>query len=91
MFSRANMTEDERNVNSLLWMGRFNLLVSMLIAAVTYEMAGWGWLAVAMVAVYPTFLVYCWPVVRVRRVEAVIIAVMSAALGVSYLFLVRLW
>ena len=85
-----HMTEDERRVSSLLWMGRFNILVSMLIAALTYERAGWGWMAVAMVAVYPSFLVYCWPVVRVRRTETVIIAAISAALGVSYLFIVRL-
>ena len=91
MFFKANMTKDERNVSSLLWMGRFNILVSMLLAALTHERVGWGWMAIAMIAVYPAFLIYCWPVVRVRRTEAVILGVMSAVLGVSYLFLVRLW
>ena len=89
MFGREQ-TKDEWNVSSLLWMGRFNILMSFPVVALTYDMVGWVWIALVMLAVYPVYLVVYWDAVRVRRVEAVIVAVISVALGVLYAIFVPL-
>ena len=85
MFSKAHISKDERNVASLLWMGRVNIFVSMLAAVLTSGPL--RLIAVAVALLYPAFLVYCWPVVKVRRTEATIIAVISTVFGMFYLFL----
>lgn len=85
MFFKAQTSKGERDVASLLWLGRVNIFVSMLAAVLTTGPL--RLIAVAVAMLYPAFLVYCWPVVRVRRLEATIIAVMSTVLGLFYLLL----
>ena len=71
------MTEEERAVASLIWTGRVCILLSFVL---------WGviWLAVLILLIYPLYVVIYWQGIRVRRVEVVILVMISLALVILY-------
>ena len=71
------MSAGEEAAKSLIWIGRFMVLASFVIAAL--PVAG-PWIAVAMLLTYPVLLGVYWKTVSVRRFEMVAIAVIALGL-----------
>lgn len=84
--------EREQAVNSLMWMGRFNIVASLILAAAVNERRGLGWLPIGMLALCPGYLIYYrHAITRAHRIEAVIPVGMCVGLGIGYPSFVRLW
>ena len=71
------MTAGEEAAKSLIWIGRFVVLISFVIGVL--PVAG-PWIAVAMLLVYPVLLGVFWKTISVRRFEIVAIAVIAIGL-----------
>ena len=84
-------TTEEAKVGSLLWMGRIFILLSLVVVGMQLDTFRLVWVALVMLAIYPIYLVVYWRAVRVRRTEAVTIAVIAVALGVLYVTQIQLW
>lgn len=77
---------------SLVRMGRFVILASFIVASADMWLLGFPLLSLITLAIYPTYVVLWWPAVRTRRVEAVALVVIAAAVGALYIAgALRLW
>ena len=58
------MTEGERAVGSLIWMGRIFILLWFVVAGFVIGAFRFVWLALAMLLIYPLYVVIFWRAIR---------------------------
>ena len=82
---RPERTPGEKAELSLIWMGRFVILVSFPVAAMEAEHFGFPLFGLLMLALYIGFLAVWWRALQTRRLEALALAVIALALAALYI------
>ena len=82
---RPHRTPVETTELSLIRMGRFVILFSVLVAALEAEHFGFPMFALLMVALYIGYLAFWWSAFQTRRLEALALATIAIALAALYI------
>ncbi len=79
------MSDADRAVGTLIWMGRILILLAVVLYFPNYVWT--KWLGAALLLVFPAFVVLYWAGIRVRRTEAAAMTAVSVALAVTYIII----
>lgn len=80
-------SKEEKTVGSLIWTGRVFILASFVVMLGIEVSVLFGWLAVVMLLTYTLYVVVYRRAIRVRRTEAIFLAVIALALAVLYIWI----
>lgn len=76
------MSDADRAVGTLIWMGRILILLAVVLFFPDY--AWTKWLGAALLLVFPAFVAIYWAGIRIRRPEVVATTAVSLALAVTH-------
>lgn len=79
------MSDADRAVGTLIWMGRILILLAVVLYFPNYVWT--KWLGAALLLVFPAFVVLYWAGIRVRRTEAAAMTAVSVALAVTHIII----
>lgn len=79
------MSDADRAVGTLIWMGRILILLAVVLYFPNYVWT--KWLGAALLLVFPAFVVLYWAGIRVRRTEVVGMTAVSLALAVTHIII----
>jgi len=79
------MSDADRAVGTLIWMGRILILLAVVLYFPNYVWT--KWLGAALLLVFPAFVVLYWAGIRVRRTEVVAMTAVSLALAVTHIII----
>ena len=79
------MSDADKAVGTLTWMGRILILLAVVLYFPNYVWT--KWLGAALLLVFPAFVVLYWAGIRVRRTEVVAMTAVSLALAVTHIII----
>ena len=79
------MSDADRAVGTLIWMGRILILLAVVLYFPNYDWT--KWLGAALLLVFPAFVALYWAGIRVRRTEVVAMTAVSVALAVTHIII----
>ncbi len=91
-WKRRQKPPEEASERALAWLGRFVILTSFPVAALEETLFGFPALAIMMLVLYASYVVFWWKALGPRRPEMAALAVIAVALTVLYVAaVVGLW
>lgn len=79
------MSDADKAVGTLIWMGRVLILLAVVLFFPDNVAA--KWLGAALLLAFPAFVVIYWAGIRTRRTEVVATTVVSLALAVTHVIM----
>lgn len=79
-------SKEEKQASSLIWAGRFLILLSLAVMLGIEVSVLFGWLAAAILLAYTLYVVICWRAVRAGRASAAYLALIALALAVLFIW-----
>lgn len=79
-------SKEEKQASSLIWAGRFLILLSLAVMLGVEVSVIFGWLAAAILLTYTLYVVICWRAVRAGRASAAYLAAIALALAVLFIW-----
>ena len=79
-------SKEEKQASSLIWAGRFLILLSLAVMLGIEVSVLFGWLATAILLTYTLYVVICWRTVRAGRASAAYLAAIALALAVLFIW-----
>lgn len=79
------MSDADRAVGTLIWMGRILILLAVVLYFPNYDWT--KWLGAALLLVFPAFVALYWAGIRIRRPEVAVMTAVSVALAVTYIII----
>lgn len=85
-WERQALSKEGKTVGALIWIGRFVILLSLIVALGVDISVLFGWVAAAMLLIYILYVVIYWRAILVKRIEVVLLTVIALALAVLYIW-----
>ena len=79
-------SKEEKQASSLIWAGRFLILLSLAVMLGIEVSVLFGWLAAAILLAYTLYVVICWRAVRAGRASAAYLAAIALALAALFIW-----
>ena len=79
-------SKEEKQGESLIWTGRFLILLSLVVMLGVEMSVLFGWLAATILLIYTLYVVIFWRAVRVGRASAAYLAAIALALAVLFIW-----
>lgn len=79
-------SKEEKQAGSLIWAGRFLILLSLAVMLGIEVSVLFGWLAAAILLAYTLYVVICWRAVRAGRASAAYLAAIALALAALFIW-----